>query len=170
MDRRSFHHRLNTATPPTKHPGCCRQGIVTGWASSSIHAAPPSVPVPRAGWQRLNCARRVQGAAALRLGADRYRCPRPSAAGPPVAGPGRERPAGAGVLPLLVTPTGHPRRTTAPGTATSPSRCSRTRSSPSPPGPPGAPRGKGREACGQRFAPPRTYAPPPFITDETGRA
>ena len=33
-----------------------------------------------------------------------------------------------------------------------------------------APRRKrGPDACGQRFAPPRTYAPPPFITDETGR-
>jgi hypothetical protein len=28
---------------------------------------------------------------------------------------------------------------------------------------------KGPDACGQRFAPPRTYAPPAFVTDETGR-
>jgi len=41
------------------------------------------------------------------------------------------------------------------------------RSSPPPPGPPE--RKRGPETCGQRFAPPRTYAPPPFITDETGR-
>ena len=34
----------------------------------------------------------------------------------------------------------------------------------------GPPRRKrGPEACGQLFAPPRAYAPPPFITDETGR-
>ena len=44
------------------------------------------------------------------------------------------------------------------------------RSSPSRPGPPGPSRRKrGPDRCGQRFAPPRTYAPPPFITDETGR-
>ena len=59
---------------------------------------------------------------------------------------------------------------TAPGTGTSPCPCWPTRSSPSPPGPPGPPRRKrGPDGCGQRFAPPRTYAPPPFITDETGR-
>ena len=34
-------------------------------------------------------------------------------------------------------------------------------------GPP--PLKKGSDACGQRFAPPRTYAPPAFVTDETGR-
>ena len=28
---------------------------------------------------------------------------------------------------------------------------------------------RGPDACGQRFAPPRTYAPPTFVTDETGR-
>jgi hypothetical protein len=28
---------------------------------------------------------------------------------------------------------------------------------------------RGPDACGKRFAPPRTYAPPAFITDETGR-
>jgi hypothetical protein len=28
---------------------------------------------------------------------------------------------------------------------------------------------RGPDACGQVFAPPRTYAPPAFITDETGR-
>ena len=28
---------------------------------------------------------------------------------------------------------------------------------------------RGPDACGQIFAPPRTYAPPAFITDETGR-
>ena len=28
---------------------------------------------------------------------------------------------------------------------------------------------RGPERCGQLFAPPRTYAPPAFITDETGR-
>ncbi len=46
-----------------------------------------------------------------------------------------------------------------------------TRSSPSPPAaPPRAPPLKrGPETCGQRFAPPRTYAPPLFITDENGR-
>ena len=30
-------------------------------------------------------------------------------------------------------------------------------------------RKRGPDGCGQRFAPPRTYAPPPFITDENGR-
>ncbi len=70
---------------------------------------------------------------------------------------------------------------TAPGTGTSPCPCSATRSSPSPPAPPGPARGRrnpprtagapkrGPETCGQLFAPPRTYAPRPFITDETGR-
>jgi hypothetical protein len=33
-------------------------------------------------------------------------------------------------------------------------------------GPP--PLKRGSDACGQRFAPPRTYAPPAFVTDETG--
>src|SRR5579875_2944281 len=33
----------------------------------------------------------------------------------------------------------------------------------------GHPANKGSEGWGQLFAPPRTYAPPPFITDETGR-
>ena len=28
---------------------------------------------------------------------------------------------------------------------------------------------RGSETCGQLFAPPRTYSPPPFIMDETGR-
>jgi hypothetical protein len=28
---------------------------------------------------------------------------------------------------------------------------------------------RGPDACGQAFRPPRTYAPPAFITDETGR-
>jgi hypothetical protein len=74
---------------------------------------------------------------------------------------------------------------TGPGTGTPPCPCSRTRSSPSAPSPPapapGPPRRlptetagppllkRGPDACGQRFAPPRAYAPPAFITDETGR-
>jgi hypothetical protein len=59
-------------------------------------------------------------------------------------------------------------------TGTPPCPCSRTRSSPSPPAPPAsggdraAPLKRGSDACGQRFAPPRTYAPPAFVTDETG--
>jgi hypothetical protein len=28
---------------------------------------------------------------------------------------------------------------------------------------------RGPDGCGQRFAPPRTYAPPAFVKDETGR-
>jgi hypothetical protein len=28
---------------------------------------------------------------------------------------------------------------------------------------------RGPDTCGKRFAPPRAYAPPAFITDETGR-
>ena len=32
-----------------------------------------------------------------------------------------------------------------------------------------APLKRGPDPCGKRFAPPRTYAPPAFITDETGR-
>ena len=28
---------------------------------------------------------------------------------------------------------------------------------------------RGPDTCGKRFVPPRTYAPPAFITDETGR-
>jgi hypothetical protein len=28
---------------------------------------------------------------------------------------------------------------------------------------------RGPDPCGQRFAPPRTYAPPAFVKDETGR-
>jgi hypothetical protein len=28
---------------------------------------------------------------------------------------------------------------------------------------------RGPDTCGQRFAPPRTYAPPKFVKDETGR-
>ena len=28
---------------------------------------------------------------------------------------------------------------------------------------------RGPDPCGQQFAPPRTYAPPAFVTDETGR-
>jgi len=61
-----------------------------------------------------------------------------------------------------------------------------TRSWPSPPAPPGPPRARrnlslpagtlpasrakrGPDACGQIFAPPRTYAPPAFITDDSGR-
>ena len=32
-----------------------------------------------------------------------------------------------------------------------------------------APAERRPDACGQDFAPPRTYAPPPFITSETGR-
>ena len=70
---------------------------------------------------------------------------------------------------------------TAPGTGTSPCPCSRTPSSPSPPPmrpappDPSRPRGlphrqkRGPDSCGQIFAPPRTYAPPAFMTDETGR-
>ena len=75
---------------------------------------------------------------------------------------------------------------TAPGTATSPCLCSPTRSWPSPPAPPGPPLGRrnlslpagtlpasrvkrGPDACGQIFAPPRTYAPPALITDDSGR-
>ena len=78
---------------------------------------------------------------------------------------------------------------TAPGTGTSPCPCSRTPSSPSPrtpPGPPSPLRGhrnlllpaetqaanppkRGPDTCGQLFAPPRTYAPPAFITNKTGR-
>lgn len=69
-----------------------------------------------------------------------------------------------------------------PGTGTSPCPCSRTRSSPSPPTPHGrrrplppagtqgtSPLKRGPGGCGQLFTPPRTYAPPAFITDETGR-
>jgi hypothetical protein len=85
-------------------------------------------------------------------------------------------------------PRGRPASTTirsastGPGTGTPPWRCSRTRSSPSPPALPApAPRlmpaatagppklKRGPDPCGQRFAPPRTYAPAAFITDETGR-
>ena len=52
-----------------------------------------------------------------------------------------------------------------------PCPCWPMRSSPSLPATPfrALRRKRGPEACGQRFAPPRTYAPPPFITDETGR-
>ena len=72
---------------------------------------------------------------------------------------------------------------TAPGTGTPPCRCSPTRSSPSPPAgcghrprnrllpgrTPAANRVKrGPAACGQIFAPPRTYSPPPFITGGNG--
>jgi hypothetical protein len=32
-----------------------------------------------------------------------------------------------------------------------------------------APLKRGPDPCGQRFAPPRAYAPPAFVTDETGR-
>ena len=70
------------------------------------------------------------------------------------------------------------------GTGTSPCPCSRTRSSPSPPWPCGRTTGTpsrqrgtsgastlkgGPEARGKAFAPPRAYAPPPFITSENGR-
>jgi hypothetical protein len=74
---------------------------------------------------------------------------------------------------------------TAPGTGTSPSPCSPTPSSPSPPVTPApaarrsqpapapaagpAPLKRGPDACGQLFSPPRTYAPPAFITGENGR-
>jgi hypothetical protein len=34
----------------------------------------------------------------------------------------------------------------------------------------GDPAQRGPDTCGQLFAPPRTYSPPPVITDETGRA
>jgi len=33
----------------------------------------------------------------------------------------------------------------------------------------GKPLKRGPDGCGKVFAPPRTYAPPAFITDETGR-
>ena len=68
---------------------------------------------------------------------------------------------------------------------TSPCPCSRTPSSPSPPARSGRPLRRtrsplartlvatpvkrGSDSCGQIFAPPRTYAPPAFMTDETGR-
>jgi len=78
---------------------------------------------------------------------------------------------------------------TAPGTGASPWPCSRTRSSPpprTPPAPPRRPRNRGNlslpaetltarapkrgpDRCGQLFAPPRTYSPPAFMTDETVR-
>jgi hypothetical protein len=75
---------------------------------------------------------------------------------------------------------------TTPGTATSPCPCSPTRSWPSPPAPSGPPCARrnlslpagtlpasrvkrGPDACGQIFAPPRTYAPPAFITDASER-
>ena len=48
--------------------------------------------------------RRVQGAEALRLGPHRHRGPGALPADPPFPRPGRERPARAGVLPLLVAP------------------------------------------------------------------
>jgi hypothetical protein len=32
-----------------------------------------------------------------------------------------------------------------------------------------APPKRGPDACGQVFAPPRTYAPPAFVTDHSGR-
>jgi hypothetical protein len=51
-----------------------------------------------------------------------------------------------------------------------------SRPSAPPPGPPAASGNdraptliRGPAPCGQRFAPPRTYAPPAFVTDETGR-
>ncbi len=58
---------------------------------------------------------------------------------------------------------------TGPGTGTSPWPCSRTRSLPPPPAPPGPPSARppslkgGPDTCGQRFASPRTYAPPAFV-------
>jgi len=64
---------------------------------------------------------------------------------------------------------------TGPGTGTSPWPCSRTRSLPPPPAPPGPPSARppslkgGPDTCGQRFASPRTYAPPAFVYHETGR-
>ena len=47
-----------------------------------------------------------------------------------------------------------------------------SRPAPRPPGrplPAAASLKRGPDPCGQRFAPPRTYAPPAFVTDENGR-
>ncbi len=65
---------------------------------------------PLGGVAAAELRRRIQGAKAVRLGVHRHRVQRPSPAGPPVPGPGRERRARAGVLPLLVAPPGHAAR------------------------------------------------------------
>ena len=157
---------------------------------------------PRPGGSGCSCADGSKGPRLYDWALIGTASPRPSAAGPPVPAPGREGRAGAGVLPLLVTPPGHPgragRRRRRPVGGGGLLRRGQERDRPGPlPGPPlprlvpphhpvdagprvprrhrpqrhsaRSRRKRGPDACGQPFAPPRTYAPPPFITDETGR-
>ena len=192
----------------------CSEMIAT--AAGASRADELAALVPAGGVAAAELRRRVQGAAALRLGAHRHRIRGASPAGPPVpAAPSEKgelelayfrcwspRPA---ALPELVAVAGarwgvedcfaeakneagldhyqvrkyrawyrhvtlsmlahaflavtaRAARPAAPATAFPPAGT-----------PAAGPLKRGPDACGKVFAPPRTYAPPAFMTDETGR-
>ena len=184
------------------------------WRPGGMRADELAALVPKDGWQRLSCADGSKGPRLYDWALIGTAAPGHHLLVRRSLRPGREGPAGAGVLPLLVAPPGHPARARRRGRRALGSRGllrrGEERGRPGPlPGPqvprlvparhpvhararvprrhrprlparhpaPGpasgngqaAPLKRGPDPCGQRFAPPRTYAPPAFVTDETGR-
>ena len=80
----------------------CSEMVTT--AAGRSRADELAALVPASGWQRLSCADGSKGPRLYDWALIGTTSPRPSAAGPPLPGPGREGRAGAGVLPLLLTP------------------------------------------------------------------